>query len=209
VTCNRSVPQSLAACILVFAACALNGCGCNAAPSGLVIRDKASLQPDRLTLKQVDLKLAGSKFRAEIKQTVKGDEVRIDLLSEGGLIESEVYKSTDEAFSVVDTGGDRYDPPIILVKYGMHVGDTWKWSGKLVTGPVAREAKANVRSSTEGLTIDGAIVRDTVKIEVELSIESGRAGDPSTRKLTFWIAPDMGVVKRAFADYSLRTPVED
>jgi hypothetical protein len=201
--------MSLAACVLLLVACALNGCGCNAPASGLVIRDKASFQPDRLTLKQVDLKLAGSKFRADIQQSIKGDEVRIDLLSEGGLIESEVYKSTDEAFSVVDTGGDRYDRPIMLIKYGMHVGETWKWAGKLVTGPVAREATANVRTSTESLTIDGGNVPDTVKVEVELSIDSGRPGEPSTRKLTFWIAPSMGVVKRAFADYSLRAPVED
>jgi hypothetical protein len=173
------------------------------------IPSKVFLKPDRLTLNQVDLKLAGSKFRAEIQQSAKGDEVRIDLLYEGGLIESEVYRSTEETFSVVDTGGDRYDPPIPLIKYGMHVGETWTWLGKLVTGPISHVTKATVKSSSEAMTINGGNVPNAIKIEVELSIESGRASEPSIRKLTFWIAPEMGVVKRAFADYSLRTPVED
>jgi hypothetical protein len=201
--------MSLAACIAMLVACATHGCGCNAPSQGIPIPNKAFLKPDRLALKQVDLKLAGSKFKADISQSIKGEEVKIDLLSEGQLIESEIYKSGEDGFFVVDAGGERYDPPIPLIKYGMHTGETWAWSGKLLTGPINHDAKANVRTSTESTAINGGMVPNTIKIEVELSIDSGRVGEPSTRKLTFWIAPEMGVVKRAFGDYSLRTPAED
>jgi hypothetical protein len=209
VTLIRSLPMSLVACGFMLIACAIHGCGCNSPSGGLPIPNKAFLQPDRLVLKQVDLTLAGSKFRADIKQSNDGDQVTIDLLSEGQLIESEIYKSTGENFSVINAGGEQYEPPLPLIRYGMHVGEAWKWSGQLMTGPAARKAAASIKTSTEGMSIDGGIVPNTIKVEVELSIDSGRVGEPSKRKLTFWIAPEMGVVKRAFGDYSLRTPVED
>jgi hypothetical protein len=204
------------ALLTVFAAVSLaivcvGGCGCNGSKSGggtgFLVVDDASLKPDNLTLKEVSLELAGSKYKAEVKQTREGNQIQIDLQAFGEVIESERYESTEQMFSVVNAGGERYDPPISLIKYGMRVGDTWNWKGEIRTGPAGHEATAVITTSSEDLTVNGGTVHDVIKVEVALAIDSGRPSNPSTRKLKFWIGPKMGVVKREFGDYSKREPM--
>lgn len=193
---------------LVAVGLIVHGCGPKPAV-GYTIPNYAALKPDNLTMTECRLELAGSEYKAEIRKTVQGDEIQLDLIGFGEVIESERYKSTTTEFSVMNAGGEKYDLPIPLIKYGMHVGDSWPWSGVTQTGPASHPATAKVTTSSEDLAMGGATVHDVIRIEVELSIDSGRPGAPSVRKLKFWIAPDKGVVKREFGDYSKRGPAGD
>jgi len=193
----------------VLAALLAHGCQHANRSNGPPINAYRDIKPDSLTQKRCSLELAGSKYQAEIRQTKQGDQVQIDLMALGQVIESERYESNDTTFSVVDAGGERYDPPIPLLKYPMNVGDEWDWSGNIVTGPEPHKTKAKIATTNEDMTINGGTVHNVVRVEVLLSIESGRPSEPSTRKLKFWIAPDMGVVKRSFGDYSTRGPLDE
>lgn len=175
--------------------------------TGPQINDYASLKPDNLTMKQCSLELAGSKYKADIEQKRDGTQIQIDLVAFDTVIESERYDSTPDAFSVMDAGGEQYEPPIPLIKYGMHIGDAWTWSGNLKTGPEPHRTTAKVTTSTENLASGGNTFPNAVRIDVVLSIDSGRPNAPSMRKLQFWIAKNLGVVKRSFGDYSTREPL--
>lgn len=205
----QSLAPLVAAPVLLAIVLAIQCCGVPQGGTGLPIPSYSSLKPDQLTLDRCVLELAGSKYRADIQTVHEGNQVQFDLLAFGQVIESERYESTDKVFSVVSAGGESYEPPIPLVKYGMHLGDSWQWSGRINTGPEPHVTKAKVATSSEDLTINGGTVHNVVRVDVELSIYSGRPNSPSTRKLTFWIAPNMGVVKRAFGDYSARKPLEE
>jgi len=174
--------------------------------TGYSIPNYSALKPDKLTMTECRLELAGSEYKADLKKTVFGDEIQVDILAFGEVIESERYKSTDLEFSVVNAGGEVYVPPIPLVKYGMHVGDSWTWIGDTRTGPAPHPAKATITTTTEDMAIGGSTIHDVIRIDVVLSIDSGKPGAPSLRKLKFWIAPDKGVVQREFGDYSKRGP---
>ncbi len=188
----------------------LASCGCQSSSGGTgpLIAGYATLKPDNLTLKQCILKLAGSKVEAEIQQTREGNDIRIDLVVLGTVFESERYRSTDDQFSVIDTGGERYDPPIPLIKYGMHVGDQWDWTGAYWTGPEPHKAQAKITTSTEDVSYEGGTIHNAIRIQVVRSVDSGRPDITATRKLVFWIAPDKGVIKRSFGEESSREPLE-
>ena len=184
------------------------GCNRNSPSPGLPIPNYAALKPDQLSLKQADLELAGTNYKADIVQKRNGADLQIDLTAEGQTIESERYRSDDRSFSVTDAGGERFEPPITLIKYPMSVGDGWTWTGNLLTGPEPHKATATVSTSTVDQTLIGGVVHGVVKIQVDLAIDSGRPSEPSKRKLVFYIAPNMGVVRREFGDYSTRKPLE-
>ena len=192
---------------LAFATLGMSSCQ-KATASGPPIANKAALEPDHIPFDQCRLELAGSSFRANLKVTESGDTIRIDLVAAGEVLETEKYSSSDTAFSVIEAGGETYNPPIPIIRYPMHIGDTWNWTGIIDTGGEVHPTKATVSTSSQDLTIKGGIVHNVVRIDIMLSIDSGRPSNPATRKMTFWIAPDMGVVKRAFGDYSSREPLE-
>jgi len=211
VTLERSpttVIVASAAAFLALATLGMSSCQ-KPPPHGPPIATKSALNPDHIALEKCRLSLAGSQYKADIRQKQDGSHIEVDLMALGEVIESEQYQSTDDAFSVVDAGGEEYVPPIPLVKYPMHIGDSWTWSGNIDTGGVQHGTKADISTSSQDLTINGGTVHNVVRIDVSLSIESGNSASPSTRKLTFWIAPDMGVVKRASGDYSEREPLGD
>lgn len=183
--------------------------GCHKQSSGIPIASYSALKPDHLELKRCILKLAGTIVTADIVQTRKGDEIVIDLRALGQVFETERYTSTDQDFCVLDAGGEVYDPPIPLIKYPMRVGDEWDWTGRIMTGQQPHPAKAKVTTASEAMMVNGGTVPAAVRVQVELQIDSGRPNAPSKRMLTFWIAPDMGVVRRSFGDYSSREPAEE
>jgi hypothetical protein len=175
--------------------------------STAIIATKAAFRPDKLGFERCSLEVAGSKFTADVRQSIKGSEVRIDLLAHDTIFETERYLSTDESFSVIDAGGEQFEKAIPLVKYPMHVGDTWEWTGGVLTGPASHKASAKISTSSEDLPVKN--LHNVIRIQVDLSYETGAQGVASIRKLIFWIAPNMGVVKRAFGDYSKREPLEE
>ena len=202
------ISKSSFAVLLALTVLMAGGCRGSKVASGVRILSYAELKPDNLTMKRADLALAGTNIRTDIQQAREKNDIQIDLMAYGQIIESERYRSTDTEFGVVDAGGERYEPPIPLIKYPMTVGDIWDWSGMLDTGPEPHKAKATITTSIQDQIIEGGTVHNVVRVEVALAIDSGRPGEPSRRKMTFWIAPNMGVVRREFGDYSTRKPLE-
>lgn len=205
---NRPFLRSLVVATAIMAAAGFYGCqnGSSPGPQGFAIPDRAMLKPDKLALSTCKLELAGTEYSAEIRQVQEGDQIQIDLLAHGQVIESERYQSTNESFSLVNAGGEQCDPPIPLIRYGMTVGDSWDWKGRTLTGPAPHAATAQITTSAESLTIKGQTLPKVVRIDVNLAIESGVPDSPVPRKLSFWIAPEMGVVKRSYDNYSTRLP---
>jgi hypothetical protein len=199
---------AVVACTMLVASAAVS-CRQGSSGSGALIADYAALKPDQLKAQHCLLELAGSKYKADVRQQQQGAELQIDLVAFGSVVDTERYHSGDQGFSLLEGGGERYDPPIPLVKYPMRVGDKWSWTGKIWTGPVAHETTAAINTTSEDLAVGGGSLHDVLRIDVLLSIESGRAETPAHRKLAFWIAPGKGVIKRMFGDYSTREPSEE
>lgn len=174
--------------------------------NGFPIPDRATFKPDKIPFEECTLTFAGDKWTAKLSQKQEGDSIRIDLLGHGQIIESEHYKSTDQAFCLVSANGEEFSAPVPLIKYPMKVGDGWKWEGVTLTGPVKHKASAQVSTSAESLPIKGQTVPNVVRVDVVLTFDSGNPDDPAERKLSFWIAPEMGVVKRSYGNYSVREP---
>ena len=183
------------------------GCRDQGTPgTGFLVASRADLKPDKLAYEECTLVLAGDKWPVKVSQKQEGDFLQIDLLGHGQVIESERYKSTGEEFSLVTAVGEEFSPPVPLVKYGMRVGETWKWEGKTHTGPAEHAATAKVVTSSESLPIKGQTVANVIRIDVILAFDSGIPDKPAERKLSIWIAPEMGVVRRSYDNYSVREP---
>lgn len=200
---------SLATLLLLGSGC--SGCGSvssGTSGTGLEITDRQSVKPGKLAFGECVLVLAGDRWPAKITEKWDGDDYQIDLVAHGEVIESERYKTTDEAFSLMAAVGESFSPPIPLIKYGMHLGDTWSWTGVTVTGPTQHKAAAKVVTSSETLTIKGQTVPNVIRVDVQLAFDSGIPSAPAPRKISFWIAPQMGVVKRSYENYSVREPPE-
>ena len=123
--------------------------------------------------------------------------------SNGVMLDSEKYQIQPSSFNLVNAAGEDYVQPIPLLKFPMNVGDSWKWSGQMVTGPVARKADAVVTTSDD--KVDMGSPADALLVEVDLSMYSG-ASEPATRRLSFWFVKGKGLVKRDFAGSTSRAP---
>ncbi len=175
--------------------------------TGAQITDYESFKPDSLGLTKGMLNMQGMKVKVDLVKKQQGKILAIDLVAFGTVFETEKYLSTDQEFSVSSVAGEVYDPPIPLIRYGMHVGDGWDWKGQIQAGIIHR-ATAKITTSNESLVIRGVSYRDVIRVDVVLHIDSGLPS-PVERKLAFWLAKDMGVVKRIFGSSSVREPAED
>lgn len=196
---------SIATILLLGPACT----GGKASPaSGFLVQGRQDLLPTKLSYEDCVLVFAGDRWPAKVSEKHDGDEYQIDLLAHDQVIESERYQSTDEAFSLVSAVGEKFTPPIPLVKYGMRVGEGWNWTGTTETGPAKHKATAKVTTTSESLPIKGQTVANVIRVDVALALDSGIPEAPAPRKISFWIAPKMGVVKRSYENYSVREPPE-
>jgi hypothetical protein len=166
--------------------------------------DAASLGADRLPADTADLILTGTRIPVELKGRREGQSFVLEVLAHGEVVETETYVATDRQFGFASLSGESFEPPIPLVEYPFQVGDSRQWSGKAVLGPTGRPAKAAVTTSHEKLNLaSGAL--SAIQVAVELEVVTG----PKTtagRRLTFWLVPQKGVVRREFGSSSLREP---
>lgn len=120
--------------------------------------------------------------------------VRFKFMYHDEAMDEEAYAFTDTQFLYTGNATDSYEPGIPLAKFPLGVGESWDWAGVYRYTGQDRKAKARVSTSGEKLkTVAGEF--DTVRVEVELEIASG-AQKPATDRLTFWLAPKRGVVRR-------------
>ncbi|MEA2554283.1 MAG: hypothetical protein QOJ65_2459 [Fimbriimonadaceae bacterium] len=141
----------------------------------------------------------------DVKVEQSGDDFSLHLVNGGQDFETEQYKNPPDGFLLVNAAGETYAPPIPLLKFPMRIGDTWKWSGDMITGPASRKADAAIRTRDD--KVDMGTPVDALLVEVDLSMYSG-ASQPATRRLAFWFVKGKGLVKREFGSSTSRVPNE-
>jgi hypothetical protein len=154
--------------------------------------------------KKAKLTLAGDPLDVELACKDVSGEIGIKLSAHSATFEEERYRMTPTSFQLLDAAGESYEPPIELIKVPMQVGAKWDWSGKMMAGQIAHNARATITTSTNKVFASGAPL-DALKVDVDFLIDGG-GSSPAKRSLSFWIAPKLGVFKRKFGDSSLRDP---
>lgn len=173
--------------------------------SGALINTSADMKPDADPGPQKAV-YAGTVIPVKVKTTLDNGNFSIELMYNNVSLEMEKYLSTATEFDLVNAAGEDYAPPIPLLRFPMNVGDSWKWSGKMMTGPMGRDATAVVTTREE--KIDTGSLADALLVEVDISMESGAANAPATRQLMFWFVKGKGLVKRDFGASTSRVPAE-
>ena len=172
------------------------------AGSGIYIETPANLQPDADPSPQ-KIGYAGTIIPVEVKRENADGNFALKFWYQGAELEKEVYRSKSNEFDLVNAAGEDYSPPLPLLMFPMHAGDSWKWSGQMLIGPTGRNATAII--STREDKIDTGTMSDALVVEVDLSIDNG-APTPATRQLMFWFVKGLGVVKRDFGASTSRMP---
>ena len=203
------------AALLVAGLC-LSSCSCRpqSAPpapgvtkgTGAYIGEKADLKPDADPGPKAKLVLAGTVIPVEVKVKPAGEDFAIDLWYNGELFEEEQYKDGATGFSLVNAAGETYSPPITLLMFPMNIGDSWKWSGQMLTGPAGRDATAVVRTLSD--KVDTGTQEEALLVEVDLSMYSGNTSQPAQRRLSFWFVRNKGLLKREFGSSTSRVPFD-
>ena len=197
------------ASVLIVVALAIGIANCSKPPSGLLtkghgvlISKSSDIAPDADPSPQ-QVVYAGTVIPVEVKRSLSPDgSLKLDFWYQGVSLETEIYRSTPTEFDLVNAAGEDYAPPIPLLRFPMNAGDSWKWSGQMMTGPTGRSASAVVSTREDKLNMADAIV-----VQVDLNMESGSSA-PATRELTFRFVKGKGVIEREFGASTSRGPAE-
>lgn len=166
--------------------------------------DPASLGADQLGEQKASLILVGTKIPVEVTEKREGSAYTVLVRAHEQTLEEESYVIGKSEFLFESLSGERFQPPIPIVKFPLTVGDGWDWTGDAYLGPLGRPANAKVTTSRDQLNLASGNM-DTVLILVNLSIQTGKSVT-ANRKLQFWIKPKAGIVRREFGSSSLREP---
>lgn len=188
---------------LILLTIALAGCKPKGA-TGPALPDIATFKPDALFAEKAVLEYGGMKAPVQMRRTQAGDRVSFSLIAHGQTFETESYLLSGEEFAFVSID-EAFDPPIVLFRSKMPIGETWEWAGTLSSGGRSHTAQATVKTSGEQLFLKAAGQQDTLKVQVDLSIESG-GPKPAARQLTFWFVNGRGIVQREVGTATVRRP---
>lgn len=177
------------------------GCGPkHARRAGAVLAASAAeLRPDASPGTAASLRLGTGDggFEVALRESRKGPELALEMLSGGETLEREVYRSEGGAFGVARAGDDAFRPAIDLLRFPLREGDAWAWKGKVAYAGASRVAHAEV-----------AVVRDgqDVRSDVALFVANDPGRPELKRSLSFWFRKGRGGVGRRFGDVSSRFP---
>lgn len=170
----------------------------------ITAENATSFAADALPYTNAALILAGKPLPVKLSSKRTGPVVTFALDAYGQTVEEEVYRNGANVFEVERVSGEKYLPPIPLLKFPAKTGEQYKWSGEMVSGEQARKAKANVLLSGDRLNLFGGQF-DSLQVTVNLEMESG-GPEPAVRKMSFWFVPGKGIVRREFGFSSTREP---
>jgi hypothetical protein len=161
------------------------------------------LFPDKFDM-PITLRLANVEIPAEAKMDVSGSTRTIKISRDGVPIEEEVYVVTSEMIAVKALGtGEAFDPPLVLFKLPLTIGEFFEWTGKIdQAGPPISATAKSVTSRDRPDLPTGP--RETLRVAVELKIDDG-SPKPALRNLDFWFAEGAGPIRRDFGN-QIRTP---
>jgi hypothetical protein len=175
---------------------------------GVPMLTRDDVQPDADPPPKAKLLYLGTTVPVTVKAERKGDIFTINLLAHGDLFDSEEYVKTLDGLALSNAAGEVYSPPIPLLKFPLAVGDEpMTWVGTLSGELDPHRASAKISSSKESVTL-GQTSAETIRVQVDILLESISEGESAERRLVFWFLPKKGVVKRQFGTTSTREPVE-
>ncbi len=190
---------------LIGAVCCL---GCHSASVKPINVDTlADLAPQTPPAKSAHLVLAGTSYPVSLQQTQTSTSLTLNWLSHGEVLESETYGTQGQVFGLQGADEVHFQPMLPLLKFPLHFGDSWSWTGSLVAAGMTRPATAQVTVDQDRIFVSGASI-DTVKSTAEISIQSGSGKPPIKREVVFWFEPKAGIVKRQFGSASIREPAQ-
>ena len=195
----------LAGFIPIWGGCTHAGTAANSGSGGLIANAEA-LHPEVAPGTKAMLKLAGVNVPVQVKYVSEGKKLTVLLIAHGEVFERESYEFDAESFRLREAADGNYAPSLELLKFPMHVGDKWTWSGRMETGGISRPTKATVSINNNKLYV-GTVGHETVQSTVDLEIFADAGRPPTKRKLTFWFVPNKGLIRREFGTESVREPV--
>lgn len=135
----------------------------------------------------------GTRTNYVLKTKKDGTEVSFQAISEGTIVDEEIYDVNDQSIFLKAAAGENFEPPILLLKFPLRVGDHYPWKGKLCCEIERISGTAMVTTSTD-------FVRgkdksdDAIKAEMILKF-----GEGANRKLSFWFVKGKGILKTEMA----------
>jgi hypothetical protein len=131
----------------------------------------------------------GTKTNYVLKTVKTGTTVNFQATSDGKVVDEEVYDVKDNSILLKSAAGENFNPPVVLVKFPLYVGDQYTWKGSLCCEIEKIEGSATVTTSTDFVQgKDNS--SDAIKAEMNLKF-----GEGASRKLSFWFVNGKGIVK--------------
>ena len=131
----------------------------------------------------------GTKTNYSLKTKKDGSSVHFQAISEGKVIDEEVYDVQNRTILLKEAVGENFLPPITLIEFPLEVGSQYQWKGKLACELNKIDGSATVLTSTDFVSLKDKS-EDAIKVEVNLSFGSG-----GNRKLSFWFVKGQGILK--------------
>lgn len=146
--------------------------------------------------------MADKHVPVDIVRTQKNREITFDLRAYDETIDTEVYESSPDAFSLKQLGMETFEPAVPLLKSALKTGDKWDWAGTITGGPVHR-AEGTITTLGDILKEPGGTSEPAVKCQVEFRLDN-ETKTPAKRSFTFWFVKGKGILKREAVSGSTR-----
>lgn len=161
------------------------------------------IQPDTPPSEPSELSLGGTHLPVKILSHSEKGRLSFQMVAHDVVVDKEAYDVQSDKFSLLSMGDESVEPALPLLKSPMHIGDKWTWEGKITSGN-PHPTKAVISSRADKLYVADKQL-DAIVVEVNLAMESGGPA-PAERRLSFWVVPGKGIVKREFGSGSVRQP---
>jgi hypothetical protein len=171
--------------------------------SGAYIGTIDEISPTKGIPTKAQMAIEGSKVVVQLEAHEEGHDFEIELNTDDEHFDHEAYSVWPTQFSLEKVAGEEFDKPLTLLKFPMHVGETWDWQGYVSADGDRLGATAHVATSQESVYIRSVPVTAIVS-RVTLKI---MAKKPIERRLKFYFAKGYGLFKREFGDNSVREPL--
>lgn len=153
------------------------------------------------------LDYGGAKVQVSLKTIKTPDEIEIQSIDSGEVLESEVYGITPGTVTLKQAAGDSFVPPLPLLTDSASIGTSTTWKGEVVTGGLNHTATATVVTHAQDYIFRG-LPKSSVKVDVSLQLANG-SPTPALRQLNFVIVSGNGILQREFGAGVKRTSVDD
>jgi hypothetical protein len=147
-----------------------------------------------------EYKVGDRKLTAQVAKHEKVGDVMcalVEVLAEGKVVATEHIAVQEDGIYRYTLQGDKYDPPLRILKLPPAKGDTWTFETKL--------KKENVKGNFAVAEVDVTVPLG--KYKAYESKSTFKSGDQDIT-ITFWFAKDVGMVKQVLKSGSTEFVVE-